>query len=97
MGAADERVDVRVEAVHRVEPGVAHVVEEVAGEQRRRDHEDQVKAEDRPDADPDPDRVREVEHAEVADAENDEDDGELGAAQRQAEPCSGPRIESGSP
>ena len=42
-------------------------------------------SDDRPEADPDADRVREGEHAEVADAENDEDDAELGAAQRQTE------------
>jgi hypothetical protein len=34
---------------------------------------------------PRPDRVRQGEHAQVADAENDEDDAELGAAQRQIE------------
>ncbi len=84
-GRGREGVHVRIEAVHRVEPGVADVVEEIAGEERRRDHEDQVEQHDRADTDPHLHRVGESEHAEVADAQRDEDDAELGAAHRDVE------------
>jgi hypothetical protein len=83
--------------VHHLEAGVAHVIEDVAGEQGRRDHEDHVEQDDRPEADANPDGVGEGEHAEVAEAEHDEDDAELGAAERQIESMQRPPQRVGQP
>ena len=84
-GRRGERVDVRVQMMDRVEPGVSDVVEDVAREQGRREQEDQVQGDDRADADPDPYGVREQQHAEIAEAEHDEEGGENVAAERQVQ------------
>ena len=81
----DQRVVVRVEVVDDIEPGVAEVVEDVAREQRRGDHEQHMQEDDRPDRDPLADPAGEHDDAQIRRRDHADGDRYLGAVEAELE------------